>query len=337
MESNSKTIFDLTYRYLHMSFFIYILLLFVIIKIYFQLAARFNIIDKPNERSSHAKPVLRGGGIVFPAGVALWFVWSGFQFPWFFAGLMLISLISFLDDVKQVPFWFRLVFHMAAILLLLMQLELTPWSWWLWALTIFTATGIINAFNFMDGINGITSGYSLSALIGLWIVNNYQASFVSNDLIYATTLAVALFGFYNFRIRARCFAGDVGSISISFILVFLLIKLILATANPFYMMFLVVYGIDTSLTIVYRMIRHENIFMAHRNHLYQILANESGISHVKVSIGYVLVQLIINFLIIAAINQLSYIYMILLSIGIIFILAVFYFFVKTKKSLVIGH
>lgn len=319
-----------------MSYLFYVIILFVVLNLYFRVADHFNIIDKPNERSSHAKPVLRGGGIVFPLGIALWFVWSGFQFPWFFAGLMLISLISFLDDVMQVPFWFRLVFHMAAILLLLMQLELTPWPWWLWALTIFTATGIINAFNFMDGINGITSGYSLSALIGLWIVNNYQAPFISNDLIYATTLAVALFGFYNFRIRAKCFAGDVGAISISFILVFLLIKLILATANPFYMVFLVVYGVDTFLTIVYRMIHHENIFMAHRNHLYQILANESGISHLKVSISYVLVQLIINLVIIASINQLSYIYMIFLSSGIIFILAVFYFFVK-KKSLVIGH
>jgi len=252
---------------------------------------------------------------------------------------MLISLISFLDDLKQLPFWFRLFFQMAAILLLLMQLELTPWPWWLWTLTIFTATGIINAFNFMDGINGITSGYSLSALIGLWIVNNDQAPFVSNDLIYATSLAVVLFGFYNFRIRARCFAGDVGAISISFILVFLLIKLILVTANPFYMMFLVVYGIDTSLTIVYRLIRRENIFEAHRNHLYQILANESGISHVKVSIGYVLVQLIINFIIIKSINQLSYIWMILLSVTIIFMLSLFYIFVKTKKhsSLVIRH
>ena len=320
-----------------MTYLFYVVLLLVILNLYFWVADHYKIIDKPNERSSHAKPVLRGGGIVFPAGITLWFVWSGFQFPWFFAGLILISVISFLDDLKQVPFWFRLVFQMAAILLLLMQLELSPWPWWLWALTIFTATGIINAFNFMDGINGITSGYSLSALIGLWIVNNYQAPFVSNDLLYATSLAVALFGFYNFRIRARCFAGDVGAISISFILVFLLIKLILVTANPFYMMFLVVYGIDTFLTMVYRLIRRENIFEAHRNHLYQILANESGISHVKVSIGYVLVQLIINFLIIAAINQLSYIYMILLSIGIIFILAVFYFFVKTKKSLVIGH
>ena len=322
-----------------MPYLFYVFILLVVLNLYFRVAARFNIIDKPNERSSHAKPVLRGGGIVFPVGITLWFIWSGFQFPWFFSGLMLISLISFLDDLKQVPFWFRLVFHMAAILLLLMQLELTPWPWWLWVLTIFTATGIINAFNFMDGINGITAGYSMSALAGLWFVNNYQYSFVDNNLIYATIGAVALFGFYNFRIRARCFAGDVGAVSISFILVFLLLKLILLSDNPFYMMFLVVYGVDTFLTIVYRLLRHENIFMAHRNHLYQILANESGISHIKVSMGYVLVQLIINFVIIASINQLSYIWMILLSVTIIFMLSLFYIFVKTKKhsSLVIRH
>jgi UDP-N-acetylmuramyl pentapeptide phosphotransferase/UDP-N-acetylglucosamine-1-phosphate transferase len=183
----------------------------------------------------------------------------------------------------------------------------------------------------MDGINGITATYSLSALIGLWIVNNYQVHFMGNDLLYAAALAVALFGFYNFRTHARCFAGDVGPVSISFILVFLTGKLIITSGNPFYLMFLCIYGVDTFFTIVKRMIRHENIFEAHRQHLYQVLTNESGISHLKVSSGYAIVQLIINFIIIALINHLSYFYMLLVSIGIIMALSVGYIVIKSRS------
>jgi UDP-GlcNAc:undecaprenyl-phosphate GlcNAc-1-phosphate transferase len=320
-----------------MPYLLYLFILLVLLNLYFRIASRFNIVDNPCERSSHDRPVLTGGGIIFPIGLTLWFIWSGFQYPWFFAGLILISFVSFLDDLSHVWLWIRLVAQLAAIFLLLLQLELTPFPWWAWALALFTATGIINAFNFMDGINGITAGYSLSTLLGLWIVNNYQVSFVGNDLLYASGLAVALFGFYNFRIRARCFAGDVGSVSVSFILVFFTGKLILASGNPFYLMFLSIYGVDTFLTIVYRLIRHENIFEPHRRHLFQILANESGISHLKISSGYAIVQLIINLLIFTIINYLSYFYMLVFSSGIISILLLFYILVKTKKILVISH
>ena len=313
-----------------MQYLLYTLILLIVLNLYFRVANHFNIIDKPNTRSSHKSVVLRGGGIIFPLGITLWFIFIGFEYPWFFSGLMLISFVSFLDDLWHVAFWIRLLIHITAIFLLLIQLESTPWPWWLWALTLFTATGIINAFNFMDGINGITAGYSLSALIGLWIVNNYQVSFVQNDLLYAAGLAVALFGFFNFRLRARCFAGDVGAVSISFILVFLLVKLILSSGNLIYMMFLIVYGIDTSLTIVFRLRRHENIFEAHRRHLYQLMTNESGISHIKVSSGYAIVQLMINLVIIASINRLSYIWTMFISSGIIIILSIFYMLAKRK-------
>ena len=310
---------------------IYFLVLFALINLYFLVAARFNIVDKPNERSSHSKPVLRGGGIIFPLGFMLWFTWSGFQFPWFFAGLMLISLVSFIDDLSHLTYWVRLLLQMTAIALLLFQLGLAPLPWWVWFLALFTATGIINAFNFMDGINGITAGYSLSALAGLWIVNNYQAPFVSNDILYAATLAVAIFGFYNFRTRARCFAGDVGAVSISFILVFLTGKLILATGNPLYLMFMIVYGVDTFLTILYRLTRHENIFAAHRSHLYQFLANESGISHVKVSTGYTVAQLLINLFIIAMAGQVALGYQLVVSVGITGGLVALYIIVKGNR------
>jgi len=311
-------------------YLIYTLILLVVINLYFWVAVRFNIIDKPCERSSHSKPVLRGGGIIFPVGLILWFIWSGFAFPWFFAGLMLISLVSFIDDLAHVSYKIRLVMQITAISLLLIQLGLAPLPWWVWFYALFTATAVINAFNFMDGINGITAGYSLSALIGLWIVNNYQVSFVGNDLLYAAGIAVVIFGFYNFRTRARCFAGDVGAVSISFILVFLTGKLILATGNPFYLMFMVIYGVDTFLTIIFRLIRRENIFEAHRSHLFQILANESGFSHPKVSSAYTLAQLLINLLVIVLAGQVSLAYQLLVSVGIMGGLAAVYVYVKGK-------
>lgn len=314
-----------------MIYLFYFIILFVLLSLYFQLATRFIILDKPCERSSHNSKVIRGGGIIFPIGITFWFIWSGFQYPWFFAGLILISFISLLDDLSNVSIRIRFAIHLAAIFLLFIQIGSTLLPWWVWIIAFFTATSIINAFNFMDGINGLTSSYSLSVLIGLWIVNNYQESFIGNDLLFATGLPVIIFSIYNFRTHARCFAGDVGSVSISFIIIFLLGKLILATNNPFYLMFLCVYGVDTFLTICYRLMRNENIFKAHRKHLYQILANELSTLHLIISSGYAIVQLIIIFVIIVFIKHLTYFYLILFSSGIIIVLSVFYIVIKSRN------
>lgn len=313
-----------------MLYLFYILLLFGLINLYFRISTRFSIIDKPCERSSHTKPVIRGGGIIFPIGITCWFIWSGFQYPLFYTGLIIIGFVSFLDDISTVKPWIRFLTHLVAIFLLLVQVGCTPLPWWVVLFILILATGIINAFNFMDGINGITAGYSLMALIGLWIVNNHQVLFVANEFIYAAGLAVLVFGFYNFRSQARCFAGDVGSVTIAFILVFLTGKLIIVSGNIYYLMFLSVYGVDAFLTIVYRLIRNENIFAAHRSHLYQVFANEAGISHLKVSTGYAVVQLMINFAVISLISHLNYFHMLLISIGILFLLSIFYIAIKQK-------
>jgi UDP-N-acetylmuramyl pentapeptide phosphotransferase/UDP-N-acetylglucosamine-1-phosphate transferase len=220
---------------------------------------------------------------------------------------------------------------MISLALLLYQLGLTPFSFWIWILLLFIATGIINAFNFMDGINGITSSYSLSVLLGLWIVNNYLSMFICNDLLYSVMLSIALLGFYNFRTKAYCFAGDVGSVSISFALVFLIGELIISSDNPIYIMFMIIYGIDTFLTIVFRLIRHEKIFDAHRNHLYQILANELSISHLKVSTSYALTQFFINIFLIFIVGQLPKFIQFLISLGIIAILAYTYIYIIGKR------
>lgn len=163
-----------------------------------------------------------------------------------------------------------------------------PWYYMVAALVV--ATGVINAYNFMDGINGITGGYSLVVMGSFWYINNYSVWFIDNNLIYAVALSLLVFNFFNFRRTAKCFAGDIGAVSIAFIILFLLGKLIVETGNITYIIILLVYGVDSILTILHRLILKENIFDAHRKHLYQILSNELHIPHTHVSLLYMATQ-----------------------------------------------
>lgn len=262
---------------------------------YFRIADRFDIIDKPNERSSHKRITLRGGGIIFLFGAWAYAAFYGFSYPWFLAGLTLISSISFADDVHSVPNRIRIVVHFAAMLLMFYQLGLmTTAQWWILVPAWIVCTGIINAYNFMDGINGITGGYSVAVLLPLAAVNAVER-FVDPAMIAVALLSVLVFCFFNFRTRAKCFAGDVGSVSIAFILLFLLGNLILKTGQVWYLVFLVVYGVDSVLTICHRLLLHENIFKPHRKHVYQLMANELHVPHVVVSALYTALQLLISF------------------------------------------
>lgn len=271
---------------------VFVLLFFVEFS-YFRIAAKFNIIDKPNERSSHTQITLRGGGIIFYFGVLAYFLLGGFGYPWFILALTLVSFISFMDDLCSISQKLRLVFHFLAIALIFYQWELysLPWYWIIVAFII--CIGVINACNFMDGINGITGGYSLIVLLVLAYVNSAIVPFVEQKLIYIVIMSVLVFCFFNFRKKAKCFAGDVGSLSIAFILVFFIGCLIIKTDDFSWMILLVVYGVDSVLTIIHRLMLRENIGLPHRKHLYQIMANELKIPHVNVSLIYMLAQLII--------------------------------------------
>lgn len=274
-----------------MIYWVVFVLLLALELFYFKVADRYNIIDKPNERSSHTQITLRGGGVVFYLGVLLYFLFFGFTYPWFFAGLTLIAGISFVDDVRSVPNRIRLVVHFIAMLLLFYELGLfsgTP-LWYILIALVF-CTGIINAYNFMDGINGITGGYSLVVVLALIWENRMEGMFIDPAFLYVTFLAVLVFNIFNFRTKAKCFAGDVGAVSIAFILVFALGRLILQTGDLTYIVLLAVYGVDSVLTIIHRLLLHENIFKPHRKHAYQLMANELRLPHVAVSAGYALLQ-----------------------------------------------
>jgi len=261
---------------------------------YFRVADFFNIIDKPNLRSSHTRITLLGGGIVFYIGVLLYFGLEGFRYPWFFIGLTMITMVSFADDIRPRTPKLRLVVHFSAMAFMFYEWGLLEQPWYFTLVALVFCTGILNAFNFMDGINGITGGYSLVVALGLWYINSYQIAFVDNELIYSVILSLLVFSFFNFRTKAKCFAGDVGAISVAFILLFLLGQLILKTGDFSYLVLLSVYGVDTVLTILHRLKLKKNILKPHRKHAYQLMANELKIPHLVVSSFYVLLQSLVT-------------------------------------------
>ena len=273
-----------------MYYIIILVLLFLAELFYFRIADKCNIIDKPNERSSHTRITLRGGGIIFYFGVLAYFLTSHFEYPWFMLALTLITFISFVDDIRSTSQVLRLVFHFSAMALMFYQWGLFSLPWWTLFVALIVCTGIINAYNFMDGINGITGGYSLVVLVALAYINEAVVSFVEQDFILTVLCSVFVFNFFNFRKRAKCFAGDVGSVCIAFVLLFFIGKLVIRTEDFSWIILLAVYGVDSVLTIIHRLMLHENIGLPHRKHLYQIMANELKIPHMVVSSVYMLVQ-----------------------------------------------
>ncbi|SFS98744.1 MraY family glycosyltransferase [Sphingobacterium wenxiniae] len=271
--------------------------LFILELLYFRIADRFNIIDKPNERSSHSTITLRGGGIIFYFAVLIYFLFYGYPYPWFFLGLTMMTLVSFFDDILTLSNRIRILVHFSAVLLMAYELNLFGMPWYYLLITFIVVVGVINAYNFMDGINGITACYSL-AVGGLLLLVNREIHFMDPHLLIYTLLGVLVFTFFNFRTKAKSFAGDVGSVAIAYILLFVLGTLILHTGNVIYILFLSVYGIDAVWTIVRRLYLRENIFQAHRSHLYQFLGNEAGVNKLLISFMYGLLQFIIGLMVI---------------------------------------
>lgn len=261
--------------------------------IYLKIAVRFKIIDKPNERSSHTKITVRGGGILFALAAILFFVFNDFQYPYFTLGLVLIAIVSFIDDIKTLSSAIRFPFQILAILLVLFELNLifdTNILWLIWI--IICGAGFINFFNFMDGINGITGLYSISVLVGVYLLND-QIMAINQDLVIYTLLSLLVFGFYNFRKKALFFAGDIGSISLAIIIIFSIFALVKTAASPVILLLIMVYGADALLTLLYRkLILKEKVTEPHRHHLYQKMVDVKKMSHLKVSAIYALVQFV---------------------------------------------
>ena len=279
-------------------------LLLVAELLYFRVADKFNIIDRPNERSSHSSIVLRGGGVIFSLSMVAWAVMMLVRGEWtevtgylpFLVGLMIVAVVSFVDDVRSLPDSVRLVAQFCAMALMFWSMGIMHWNmWWIVLIALVVCVGATNVINFMDGINGITAGYSLAVLVPLMLLNR-ELGFIDSSFLVVAIIGVLVFCLFNFRPKgkAKCFAGDVGSISIAFIILFAIGRLVVQTQDVTYLIFLLVYGVEGCLTICHRILLHENLGEAHRKHAYQLMANELKIGHVTVSLVYMALQLAVS-------------------------------------------
>lgn len=272
--------------------------------VYFKIADKCNIIDKPNERSSHTRIVLRGGGVIFTIALWIWSIWQMVQggqgvqevqcYPWMLAGVTLAAAISFIDDIHSLPDSLRLVVQFASMFLVFQEIGLLHWDmWWIVPIAVIVAVGGTNIFNFMDGVNGITGGYSLAMIIPLYLLN-MKYGFMDESLLIVMGLSLLVFCFFNFRTKAKCFAGDVGSIGMAMFLVFCIGRLMMVTGDITWIVLFLIYGVDGMMTIFHRIMLHENLGQAHRKHAYQLMANELKLPHVVVSTIYMVLQLAVS-------------------------------------------
>ncbi len=316
-------------------YIIYFIAFLVLELLYFKIADKYNIVDKPNHRSSHTNSILRGGGIIFPIAGIIFFI-PDLSYVYILCSLVLLAVISFWDDVVSLSSYLRFFVHILAVILLLVQTSL-PISFLVYFLIGVGVIGIINSYNFMDGINGITALYSLVCFGSLLFTNIYLFHFFNNDLLIFIILSLLVFSYFNVRQIAKCFSGDVGSITIALILSYLIILLTFYSGFHLWIFFLGVYGIDTFFTLVCRILRKEVIMQAHRSHFYQFLVNELKCSHFKVSFLYALIQLIVNIVIIHGYYYKVYSYSFLLLFGILLLYIIFRFKFEGKSRLFIKY
>lgn len=324
-----------------MSYILIFFTLTILEVIYLKIASVKDIKDNPNHRTAHTNPTVRGGGIIVFLAIILYALVFPFdkEFICFLIALAIVALASFIDDLITLSSKVRMLSHLLAFTVLFYSFGFINYPSVFGILFLIIAyvfsIGFINIYNFMDGINGMTFLNTLLTYFTLLFLNESYVTFVDSNLLIILTLSIIVFGFFNFRKRAICFSGDIGSITIGFSIIYFVIKFYSKYQNPLIFLLLFAYLVDGGWTIVQRILKKENIFEAHRRHLYQLLVNDLKLSHLKVALLYFIVQLIINVLLIFSIkSNVNY-----LSITIItfFLLSIFYFFLKRKIMSIIKN
>jgi UDP-N-acetylmuramyl pentapeptide phosphotransferase/UDP-N-acetylglucosamine-1-phosphate transferase len=262
------------------------------------------LLDIPNERSSHTVPTPRGAGIVVVVVTILFLIFSwqvGFLrfLPLaFVVGAVLIALISWIDDWRSLPSWWRFAVHFVGAMLAVWsfgffeQIELPFLSslklgWWGIPLTILWLVGLTNIYNFMDGIDGIAGTQALVGAIGLLLIgiSVHNLTFMWLAILIFSTSAAFLC--HNWS-PAKIFLGDVGSAFWGFLFAAMPLWIAKEESGSFFWQGLClvwIFVFDGILTIIRRALRGENIFLAHRSHLYQRLVI-AGFSHQTVTVLY---------------------------------------------------
>ena len=260
--------------------------LFIAEYLYICFARSIGAVHKCAQRDSHQRPTVVGGGVVFYVAALVAFGLDVCKDWWLIGGITALAAISFIDDLRPQKVLTRLIVQAIACSAILYSANCSFW-WVIPALTF------INACNFMDGINGLAGGYNALLLVSV-LVADYTLGIAIDPLIICTLAACIVFCFFNMRTHPLCFAGDVGSITAAAIALWLLASLMTATGSLAYLVFVAVYGVDSSLTIIHRIILRRPIWRAHRMHLYEILSNEVGLPHLLTTAIYITIQLIIN-------------------------------------------
>lgn len=264
-------------------------------------ALRRQLVDVPGERRSHHVATPRGGGIAIVAVVLPVMLWLGLAegaSPVLLLGaygLGLVAAIGWIDDHRPLSPWGRLAIHALAAGLLAAGLALSGEPAWRSAVVFVLALGLVNAWNFMDGINGIAATQAILVAIAFVLVGSVAAG-----AILACTFAAACLGFlpWNFP-KARIFLGDVGSGALGYVVACLFALMPSGTVTALLLMLLPLsaFLIDATLTLLSRIITGEKFWLPHVQHLYQRCV-QSGRSHVIVTTGYVvwtLASLVIAF------------------------------------------
>lgn len=259
---------------------------------------RLGIFDHPNERSSHNIPTPKGGGIGIFAAFLFSCLYAGIS-VYFWLPLTLVSILAFWNDQNEFSPKWRLSFQFIFILFLLIGILSFSTDWlrhlpWILFGTIFIV-GTANFYNFMDGINGIAG---ISGIVGFGLLAYYISLNQGPHpfFILSSCLSFSCLGFLPFNMpKARVFMGDIGSIllgsvfgSIVFLSSFTLLDFFCTVS------FLFPFYADELTTMAVRLKDREKLFQPHRRHLYQLLANEKGFAHWKVSVGFGLLQLIVG-------------------------------------------
>jgi UDP-N-acetylmuramyl pentapeptide phosphotransferase/UDP-N-acetylglucosamine-1-phosphate transferase len=275
------------------------MLLLVAELLYFPIARHFKIGAKPNTRSSHNEYRITGGGFIFwLAAVLFTFFYGGGLTPiyrYMLTGATVLAVVSFIDDINDLSPWLRLFIQTIVVAATFHQFAVNG-NYDVFLLVLICGVGFINAFNFMDGINGIMAGYSAVTLLTMLycFCQTEPSPNAPIPLIVTLIISVGVFAVFNYRVRAVCFAGDVGSIVLGFFITYLMIELITAQGDASCIIFLIVYAVDTVYTIFQRLFIGENILTSHRHHLYQLLVNERKTKHYIVASGYAGTQLAVN-------------------------------------------
>ncbi len=265
--------------------------------------ASFGLLDKVSARSSHKGVVPRGGGI----GILAAFVLASIvlKIPvGLWASATVLSLVTLFDDRFELSPKFRLAVQFMAVFAFLLSVYYFPSSILpatvlhiliLFIFSVIFIVGTTNYYNFMDGINGIAgiTGIVVFSLIASFTILSGGHNSI---LILTISIALACLGFLPFNIpRARVFMGDTGSILLGFVYAGLVVGLT-SSLNDFVVLcaFLFPFYAD-ELTTMYILLRDgKSLLKPHRKHLYQLLANEKGIDHWKVSLGYGVLQVVVG-------------------------------------------